>query len=128
MGLNTCFFVSHRYLGEEKDGGVLKKSRSQALLEKLQQKARERQSQSLTEQRQISAEEQRKQSDVKKKRKSEKSGSQEHALRKKSKLEEVPSPVLNADDHEDLVKAEKTETGTKEKKKKKKKEAILSGL
>lgn len=102
----------------------MKKSRSQALLEKLQQKARERQSQGLTEQRQISSEEQTKQSDVKKKRKSEKSGSQEQTLRKKSKLEALPSPILDSDDHEDFVKAEKTETGAKEKKKKK----ILSGL
>lgn len=108
-------FLVNRYLGEEDDGGSSQKSRSQALLEKLQQKARERQNQSSTVKTQIPTEEPTKQKNAQKKRKPEKSSSQEPALAKKSKLEEVPCPVLDSDNNEDRIKEEKT------KKKKKKK-------
>lgn len=116
--MKLVFF--HRYLGEEDDGGSLQKSRSQALLEKLQQKARERQSQSSTVRRQISTEEVTKQKNAQKKQKPEKSTSQEPAPAKKSKLEEVPCPVLDSVNIEDGIKEEKS--------KKKKKKQSLSGL
>uniref|UniRef100_A0A8D3B714 ATP-dependent RNA helicase n=1 Tax=Scophthalmus maximus TaxID=52904 RepID=A0A8D3B714_SCOMX len=49
MSIETLCLVAHRYLGQEEDGSVSKESRSQALLAKLQQKAKEKQRQSLTE-------------------------------------------------------------------------------
>lgn len=93
----------------------MQKSRSQALLEKLQQKARERQNQSSTVGRQIFTEEQIKQKNAQKKRKPEKSSSQEHTLAKKSKSDKVSCPDLDSDHSEDCVK----EKSAKKKKKKK---------
>lgn len=116
----------HRYLGEEDDGGSLQKSRSQALLEKLQQKAKERQNQSSTVGKQSFTEEQIKQKNPQKKRKPGKSSSQDHTLAKKSKLEDVSCPHLDSDHSEDCVKEKAKEKGAKKKKKKKKKS--LSGL
>lgn len=97
--------------------GSLRKSNSQALLEKLQQKARERQKQSSTVQSPSSTEEVTKQKNPKKKRKTEKSSSQEPTLAKKSKLEEVPCPVSDSDNNVVHIKEEKTKNGAKKKNK-----------
>ncbi|KAJ4929033.1 hypothetical protein JOQ06_004654 [Pogonophryne albipinna] len=67
-------FVVNRYLGEEENGSISKESRSQALLAKLQQKAKEKQRQSLTEETQ-KPDKERMQKDVKKKRKADKDSS-----------------------------------------------------
>lgn len=64
-------FVVNRYLGQEEDGSVSKESRSQALLAKLQQKAKEKQRQSLTEAGGDGSEEQTLQRGATKKKKSE---------------------------------------------------------
>ncbi|XP_035534555.1 ATP-dependent RNA helicase DDX51 [Morone saxatilis] len=106
-------FLVNRYLGEEDDGSASKESRSQALLAKLQQKAKEKQKQSLTEQRQHVPEEKSEWQDVKKKRKADKDHSQEHQHHKKRKSEQ------DSDGNDEAVE--------KKKKKKKKKEDQSGG-
>ncbi|XP_054473989.1 ATP-dependent RNA helicase DDX51 [Anoplopoma fimbria] len=116
-------FIVNRYLGEEENESPSKESRSQALLAKLQKKAKEKQRQSLTEQSQHSPPKERtERQDVKKKRKAEKSISQEPQQHKKRKSEDVPLSVGESDhDDEPVKEVKKKETGTTEKQKKKKK-------
>lgn len=112
-------FLVNRYLGEEEDESVSKESRSQALLAKLQQKAKEKQRLSLAEQRQLLSEEQTEQQDVKKKRKTDKKSSQEPRQHKKRKAEEeVPLFVSDSENHDEPI----------EKKKKNKKGSPVKGL
>uniref|UniRef100_UPI0037E808B3 ATP-dependent RNA helicase DDX51 n=1 Tax=Semicossyphus pulcher TaxID=241346 RepID=UPI0037E808B3 len=106
-------FLVNRYLGEEEDGSISKESRSQELLAKLKQKAKEKQRQSFTEQKH-KPEEQTQQKNVKKKRKADKESSEEPQHHKKSKSEVAPVFVLDSDNQDQQV---------KEKKKKKKKDA-----
>uniref|UniRef100_A0A671W2L3 ATP-dependent RNA helicase n=1 Tax=Sparus aurata TaxID=8175 RepID=A0A671W2L3_SPAAU len=88
-----------------------KKSRSEALLAKLRQKAKEKQKQSLTEQRQPPPEEQAEQQDFKKKRKAEKESSQTPQPHKKRKSVVEPSFVIGSAGQEDAQgEAEKAET------------------
>lgn len=109
-------FLVNRYLEEEEDGSVSKEFRSQALLAKLQQKAKEKQKQSLTEQRQHQPKERQ---DVKKKRKADKGHIQEPQQHKKRKSEVVPLLVLDFD-HAEYAKEEKqNKKGANEKQKKK---------
>ncbi|XP_073334870.1 ATP-dependent RNA helicase DDX51 [Pagrus major] len=113
-------FLVNRYLGEEEDGSTSKKSRSEALLAKLQQKAKEKQKQSLTEQRQHPPEEQTEQQDVKKKRKADKETSQEPQPHKKRKSEVEPSFASDSDYNDEPIKEKKkSKKGANEKKKKK---------
>nr|XP_046266290.1 ATP-dependent RNA helicase DDX51 [Scatophagus argus] len=112
-------FLVNRYLGEEGDGSISKESRSQALLAKLQQKAKEKQKQSLAEQRQHPADQQTEQRDVKKKRKADKDSSQEPQHHKKRKSEVEPLFVSGSDTRDEPIK-EKKEKETTEKQKKKK--------
>lgn len=79
---NWFFYIVCRYLGEDDDVSITKKSHSQALLLKLQQKAKERQSKSLTEQ--DPPEERTKKKTLKKKNKSD---NQHLQCDKKRKLE-----------------------------------------
>ncbi|XP_070705561.1 ATP-dependent RNA helicase DDX51 [Pempheris klunzingeri] len=120
-------FLVNRYLGEEEDGSVSKESRSQELLAKLQQKAKEKQKPSLTEQRQRRPEEVTERQAVKKKRKADKDSSQKPQRHKKRKSEGGPSFASDSDNHEEPVeeKIKKSKKGTAEKQKKKKK--IQSG-
>ncbi|XP_041814923.1 ATP-dependent RNA helicase DDX51 [Chelmon rostratus] len=116
-------FLVNRYLGEEEDESVSKESRSQALLAKLQKKAKEKQKQSLTEQRSHPPEEQPEQQDVKKKRKADKDCSQEPERCKKRKSEVVSLFVSDSDNQDDPVKKkkkDKTDANETQKKKKKK--------
>ncbi|XP_042360013.1 ATP-dependent RNA helicase DDX51-like [Plectropomus leopardus] len=117
-------FLVNRYLGEEDNGSVSKESRSQALLAKLQQKAKEKQKQSLTEQRQKQPpKEQTEQQDGRKKRKADKEGSDDPRQHKKKKSEGVPLFVSDSDRHDAPVKEEKKKkkkTGADKKQKKKK--------
>lgn len=113
--------VAHRYLGEEDDGSVSKESRSQALLAKLQQKAKDKQKQSLTERRQHLPEEQTEQQDVNKKRKADTNSSEEFQHHKKRKSEVVPLFVLDSNNHDEATKEKKNKKGVNEKQKKKKK-------
>lgn len=86
-------FLVNRYLGEEGDKSVSTESRSQALLAKLQQKAKEKQKQSLKEQKQHLPEGQTEQQEGKKKRKADKDSSQEPHHNKKRKSEEAQEPI-----------------------------------
>ncbi|XP_044232864.1 ATP-dependent RNA helicase DDX51 [Thunnus albacares] len=106
-------FLVNRYLGDEEDGSISKESRSQALLAKLQQKAKEKQKQTVTEeQRQHLAEEHTEKPDVKRKRKADKHIGEESQQHKKRKSEAVTLCVSDTDNHDEPV---------QEKKKKKKK-------
>ncbi|XP_022626056.1 ATP-dependent RNA helicase DDX51 [Seriola dumerili] len=102
-------FLVNRYLGEEDDGSISMESRSQALLAKLQQKAKEKQKQSLTEQRQQTV-----QQGVKKKRKAGQDSTLEPQHHKKRKSSVEPLDVLDSENNIETV---------KDKKKKKKKGA-----
>ncbi|XP_011609556.2 ATP-dependent RNA helicase DDX51 isoform X1 [Takifugu rubripes] len=93
-------FLVNRYLGEDDDKSDTKESRSQALLLKLQQKAKERQRESLTEHRQDPPEEHAKKKTLKKKNKS---GDQHLQHDKKRKLE--------CDNLEEPVKVKKKKKG-----------------
>ncbi|GAA6218530.1 ATP-dependent RNA helicase DDX51 [Lates japonicus] len=113
-------FLVNRYLGEEDDGSISRESRSQALLAKLQQKAKEKQKPSLTEQRQQLPEEQTVQQNVRKKRKVDKDSSQKSQNHKKRKSEVVPLHVLDSENHDESVKEEKKkEKGVNETQRKK---------
>ncbi|XP_034006460.1 ATP-dependent RNA helicase DDX51 [Trematomus bernacchii] len=121
-------FVVNRYLGEEENGSISKESRSQALLAKLQQKAKEKQRQSLTEETQKPPKE-RTQKDVKKKRKADKDSSQEPEHNKKRKSEAAAVIVSETDNHDELVEEEekkKKQTSANEKRKKKKDQSGIS--
>ncbi|KAM7367517.1 hypothetical protein PAMP_013809 [Pampus punctatissimus] len=101
-------FLVNRYLGDEEDGSISKESRSQALLVKLQQKAKEKQKQSVTEeQRQQLAEEHTKNPDVKKKRKADKYSGQDTQQHKKKKSE----AVTLCDNHDEPVQEKKKKKG-----------------
>lgn len=102
----------------------MQKSRSEALLERLQQKARERQNQSSRVEGQILTKETTRQKKSPKKRKPNKnsSSSAEHELAKKSRLDEVSSPGSDSGHSKDCVKEKTKEKGGKKKKK------FLSGL
>uniref|UniRef100_A0A671W4G8 ATP-dependent RNA helicase n=1 Tax=Sparus aurata TaxID=8175 RepID=A0A671W4G8_SPAAU len=100
-------FLVNRYLGEEEDGSASKKSRSEALLAKLRQKAKEKQKQSLTEQRQPPPEEQAEQQDFKKKRKAEKESSQTPQPHKKRKSVVEPSFASDSDCKDEPIKEKK---------------------
>lgn len=113
MCIQFCL-VLHRYLGEEEDGSVSKESRSQALLAKLQQKAKEKQEQSLTEQRQQTV-----QKPEKKSRKADKDNSQEPQRHKKRKSEEDLVDVLGSDNKDETVKEKRKKKSANEKQKKK---------
>uniref|UniRef100_A0A3Q3QTJ6 ATP-dependent RNA helicase n=1 Tax=Monopterus albus TaxID=43700 RepID=A0A3Q3QTJ6_MONAL len=114
-------FLVNRYLGEEEDWSVSKESRSQVLLAKLQQKAKEKQRQSLTEQRTDLSDEQTVQQDVKKKRKVDQSSSQEPPHHKKWKSDEVPLCGLDSDKHNEPVEeSTKKKKGANKKEKKRK--------
>ncbi|XP_070781932.1 ATP-dependent RNA helicase DDX51 [Enoplosus armatus] len=82
-------FLVNRYLGEGEDGSISKESRSQALLAKLQQKAKEKQKQSLTGQSRRPPEEQAEQQDVKRKRKADSRDSSQEARRHRKRKSEV---------------------------------------
>uniref|UniRef100_A0A3P8S419 ATP-dependent RNA helicase n=1 Tax=Amphiprion percula TaxID=161767 RepID=A0A3P8S419_AMPPE len=106
-------FLVNRYLGEEEDGRTSKESRSQVLLAKLQQKAKERQKQSLIEQTEAQ--------DVKKKRKTGQDSVQEPQRHKKRKSDVVALHSSDSDNHDEPVEEKKKKTkGTNEKQKKKK--------
>ncbi|XP_031179756.1 ATP-dependent RNA helicase DDX51 [Sander lucioperca] len=114
-------FLVNRYLGEEGNGSVSKESRSQALLAKLQQKAKEKQRQSLTEQTQHPSKERTEQQNAKTKRKADKDDSQEPKHHKKRRSEVVPSITLDSDSQDEPVHEEKkNKTAAKEMRKKKK--------
>ncbi|KAL6095555.1 ddx51 [Pungitius sinensis] len=111
-------FVVNRYLGEDENESVPKESRSQALLAKLQQKAKEKQRQSQTE-RKRPLKELTEEQEVKKKRKADKNSTQEPECRKKRKSEDLP--LFNANcGHEPVEEAQRNETGANDKQKKKK--------
>ncbi|XP_047184413.1 ATP-dependent RNA helicase DDX51 [Scophthalmus maximus] len=115
-------FVVNRYLGQEEDGSVSKESRSQALLAKLQQKAKEKQRQSLTEAGGDGSEEQTLQRGATKKRRANENDSQEPRHHRKRKSEVVPSCEPNSENHEEPVEEKKNqERGVTERQKKKKK-------
>ncbi|XP_023117252.2 ATP-dependent RNA helicase DDX51 [Amphiprion ocellaris] len=106
-------FLVNRYLGEEEDGRTSKESRSQVLLAKLQQKAKERQKQSLIEQTEAQ--------DVKKKRKTGQDSVQEPQRHKKRKSDVVALHSSDSDNHDEPVEEKKKKTkGANEKQKKKK--------
>lgn len=111
--------VACRYLGEEEDGSASKRSRSEALLAKLQQKAKEKQKQSLTEQRQHPPEEQAEQQDVKKKRKADKESSQTPQPHKKRKSVVEPSFESDSDCKDEPIKEKKKAKKSANEKKKK---------
>ncbi|XP_034555540.1 ATP-dependent RNA helicase DDX51 [Notolabrus celidotus] len=111
-------FLVNRYLGEEEDGSISKESRSQALLAKLKQKAKEKQS--FTEQKH-EPEEQKQQQDVKRKRKSDKKDSEERQSPKKRKSEIGKNSVLDSDNQDKPVEEKKKKKKKEEKQKKKKK-------
>ncbi|XP_008298982.1 ATP-dependent RNA helicase DDX51 [Stegastes partitus] len=116
-------FLVNRYLGEEDDGSTLKESRSQALLAKLQQKAKERQKKSLTEQTEHQHEEQTELQDVKKKRKADEDSVQEPQRNKKRKSKVVALHSSDADNHDEPAEEkQKKKKGANEKQKKKKKD------
>ncbi|XP_033504917.1 ATP-dependent RNA helicase DDX51 [Epinephelus lanceolatus] len=121
-------FLVNRYLGEEENGSVSKESRSQALLAKLQQKAKEKQKQSLTEQKQQLPKGLTEKQEVKKKRKVDKDSSEESQQHKKRKSEVVPSFVTDSDDHDEPVKKEKKSKTVADKKQKKKKDQSGSSV
>lgn len=113
-------FTVNRYLGEEENGSVSKESRSQALLAKLQQKAKEKQKRSLTEQKQHQPVEQTEQQAVKRKRKADSSQEPQQQKKRKSKV----VPLLDSDTHDEPVQEEKkNKTGANEKQKKKKRQS-----
>ncbi|XP_074471800.1 ATP-dependent RNA helicase DDX51 [Sebastes fasciatus] len=113
-------FTVNRYLGEEENGSVSKESRSQALLAKLQQKAKEKQKRSLTEQKQHQPVEQTEQQAVKRKRKADSSQEPQQQKKRKSKV----VPLLDSDTHDEPVEEEKKKkTGANEKQKKKKRQS-----
>lgn len=108
--------MAPRYLGEEEDGSVPKESRSQALLAKLQQKAKEKQKQSVTERRRQPLEEQTEQQGA------DKDSSQEPQHPKKRKSEVAPLCVSDYGNHDEPdEKKKKSKRGATEKQKKKKK-------
>ncbi|XP_036974722.1 ATP-dependent RNA helicase DDX51 [Acanthopagrus latus] len=117
-------FLVNRYLGEEEDGSASKKSRSEALLAKLQQKAKEKQKKSLTEQRQHPPEEQTEQQDVKKKRKADKESSQKPQPHKKRKSEVEPSFASDSDCNDEPLKDKKKGKKSANEKKKKKDQSV----
>uniref|UniRef100_A0A3Q3XAU8 ATP-dependent RNA helicase n=1 Tax=Mola mola TaxID=94237 RepID=A0A3Q3XAU8_MOLML len=114
-------YPCYRYLGEEEDG-VSKECRSQALLAKLQQKAKEKQKQTVTKQRQSLTGEQTEQQDTKKKKRSHRS--QEPQPHKRRKLE--AGLQLHSDNHDQPVRNRKEDTKSEKQKIKKKKDQ--SGL
>ncbi|KAG8011024.1 ATP-dependent RNA helicase DDX51, partial [Nibea albiflora] len=117
--------VALRYLGEEEDKSVSKESRSQALLAKLQQKAKEKQRQSLTELKRLQPEEQQ---GTKKKRKADKDCNQEPQGQKKRKSEAESSFGSDSDSQDELVKEKKKDKKGANEKQKKKKKKEQSGL
>ncbi|XP_051812375.1 ATP-dependent RNA helicase DDX51 [Acanthochromis polyacanthus] len=114
-------FLVNRYLGEEEDGGTSKESRSQVLLAKLQQKAKERQKQSLIEQTEHQHEEQTEIQDVKKKRKADKDSVQEPHRHKKRKSDVVALHSSDSDNHDEPVEEKKKKKKSANEKQKKKK-------
>uniref|UniRef100_A0A8C9Y959 ATP-dependent RNA helicase n=1 Tax=Sander lucioperca TaxID=283035 RepID=A0A8C9Y959_SANLU len=122
------FLALSLYLGEEGNGSVSKESRSQALLAKLQQKAKEKQRQSLTEQTQHPSKERTEQQNAKTKRKADKDDSQEPKHHKKRRSEVVPSITLDSDSQDEPVHEEKkNKTAAKEMRKKKKDQSGVDG-
>ncbi|TKS75755.1 ATP-dependent RNA helicase DDX51 [Collichthys lucidus] len=120
-------FHVNRYLGKEEDESASKESRSQALLVKLQQKAKEKQRQNLTEPRGLQPEGQTEQQDIKKKRIAGEDRNQEPQGQKKRKSEAEPLFGSDSDSQDELVKEKmKDKKGANEKQKKKKKDQ--SGL
>uniref|UniRef100_A0A8D3E3W1 ATP-dependent RNA helicase n=1 Tax=Scophthalmus maximus TaxID=52904 RepID=A0A8D3E3W1_SCOMX len=109
MSIETLCLVAHRYLGQEEDGSVSKESRSQALLAKLQQKAKEKQRQSLTEPGGDGSEEQTLQRGATKKRRANENDSQEPRHHRKRKSEVVPSCEPNSENHEEPVEEKKNQ-------------------
>ncbi|XP_041832070.1 ATP-dependent RNA helicase DDX51 isoform X2 [Melanotaenia boesemani] len=108
-------FLVNRYLGEEEDGNTSKLSQSQALLAKLQQKAKQKQKHSLTEQQTCLNEEQTDNQDVKKKEVTVKDKSQEHYQHpKKRKSEVVTFCDFDSNNHDEPVKKQKKKKGTNE--------------
>ncbi|XP_068433246.1 ATP-dependent RNA helicase DDX51 [Clinocottus analis] len=107
-------FLVNRYLGEEEDESVSKESRSQALLAKLQQKAKDKLKQSRTEPK------------GQKKRKADKTSSQEPQRPKKKKKKSEDVPLMDSDTDESVEEAKERETGVSEKQKKKKKKKVQS--
>lgn len=107
-----CFInIVGRYLGEDEEESLTKESHSQALLLKLQQKAKERQRKSLTEHRQDSHEEHTKKKALKTKNKS---GNQRLHKGKKRNLEydlEEPIEVKKKKEEENGHGAEVTVNG-----------------
>ncbi|XP_010752603.1 ATP-dependent RNA helicase DDX51 [Larimichthys crocea] len=122
-------FHVNRYLGEEENESASKESRSQALLAKLQQKAKEKQRQSLTEPRRLRPEGQTEQQDIKKERKADEDRNQERQGQKKRKSEAEPLFGSDSDSQDEPVKEKmKDKKGANEKQKKKKKKKDQSGL
>ncbi|XP_056283979.1 ATP-dependent RNA helicase DDX51 [Pseudoliparis swirei] len=109
-------FLVNRYLGEEESESVPKEARSQVLLAKLQQKAKEKLKQRRTEPKE--------RRDVKKKRRADENGGEEPRRHKKRKSEDAPS--LDSDSVEPDEEDKKNKTGASEKQKKKKKK-VQSG-
>ncbi|XP_074541784.1 ATP-dependent RNA helicase DDX51 [Halichoeres trimaculatus] len=115
-------FLVNRYLGEEEDGSISKESRSQALLDKLKQKAKEKQQQNFTEQKQEPEEQKQQQQKVKRKRKTDNEGSEECLRPKKKKSEVGKESVSDSDNQDEPVEEKKgTKKAANEKQKKKKK-------
>ncbi|XP_040925466.1 ATP-dependent RNA helicase DDX51 isoform X3 [Betta splendens] len=96
-------FLVNRYLAEEEDGSASKETRSQLLLAKLQQKAKEKQQRSLMER---PSKGQTSQQQKRKKRKPE--GSHESPQHKKRKTQAVPLCAPDSDIPNKLVKKKKT--------------------
>ncbi|XP_026174892.1 ATP-dependent RNA helicase DDX51 isoform X2 [Mastacembelus armatus] len=119
-------FLVNRYLGEEKDWSVSQESRSQVLLAKLQQKAKEKQS--LTGQKECLLQEPTVQQDLKKKRKAHKDSSQQPSLFKKQKSEVVPSYVWESDNHDEPVEKRNQKCVNEKQKKEDQKGSSAEGL
>ncbi|XP_028996969.1 ATP-dependent RNA helicase DDX51 isoform X2 [Betta splendens] len=102
-------FLVNRYLAEEEDGSASKETRSQLLLAKLQQKAKEKQQRSLMER---PSKGQTSQQQKRKKRKPE--GSHESPQHKKRKTQAVPLCAPDSDIPNKLVKKKKTHESAKD--------------
>ncbi|XP_068187611.1 ATP-dependent RNA helicase DDX51 [Antennarius striatus] len=115
-------FHVDRYLGEEEqeDGSVSKESRSQLLLARLQQKAKEKQKQSLSEQMKQSPEKQTEKELLKKRKGDDNDCSREPPQRKKRNSEMESALLSDNDNHNEPVKKKKKKTGADEKERKKK--------
>ncbi|XP_028262381.1 ATP-dependent RNA helicase DDX51 [Parambassis ranga] len=98
-------FLVNRYLGEEDEGSITKESRSQALLARLKQKAKEKQS--LTEKREQLQDKQTEQQDIKKRRKNDIDDIQDQHQHKKRKSKDVALCGSDCDNYDGTVEQKK---------------------